>query len=226
MRGVLSRRPSPAMLVALLALFISLGGSAYAALRLPKNSVGTPQLRKGAVTSAKLHSGSVTASKVEAHSLTDGALATPAVTVGAGTGLTGGGSIALGHSGALSVAAGGIGTNQLADGAITSAKLAPYAASELFGGAPTTNSSAANDSSCVVSEIKLLAGNQYPADWHLADGSLLPISSNTALFSLLGTTYGGNGSADFALPDLRGAEPKGHGPAGVNYFICTSGLFP
>jgi Phage Tail Collar Domain len=243
MQRVLSRRPSPAMLVALLALFVSLGGSAYAALKLPRNSVGSAQLKNGAVSTAKLRNGSVTANKVKAHSLTDAKLATPSVTISAGTGLTGGGSIALGRSGALSVAAGGVDTNQLADGAITSSKFAPgaqapnsaelggqapsaYAASSWFGSPVSTSAGGASDSSCVVSEIKLLAGNQYPSDWHLADGSLLSISSNTALFSLLGTSYGGNGTTDFALPDLRGAEPKGRGPAGVNYFICTSGLFP
>lgn len=230
------------MLVALLALFVSLGGSAYAAL-LPKNSVGTAQLKNGAVTSAKLRNNSVTASKVRSHSLTNAKLANSAVTISPGTGLTGGGSVALGRSGALSVAPGGIGTSQLANGSVTTAQFAAgaeapnaaqlggappsaYASSGLFGSPVATNVGGASDTSCVVGEIKLLAGNQYPTDWHLADGSLLSISSNVALFSLLGTSYGGNGTTTFALPDLRGAEPKGHGPAGVNYFICTSGLFP
>lgn len=244
MHRVLSRRPSPAMVVALLALFVSLGGSAYATLNLPKNSVGTAQLKKGAVTTAKLRNSAVTANKVKPHSLNDSKLATPALRINAGTGLTGGGSIALGRSGALAVAAGGIGAGQLADGAVTTGKFASgaqspnsselggqppsaYAASTMFGSPVATNAGGVGDSSCVVSEIKLLAGNQYPSNsWHLADGSLLSISSNTALFSLLGTEYGGNGTTNFALPDLRGAEPKGRGPAGVNYFICTNGLFP
>jgi hypothetical protein len=69
MSRVLTYRPSPAMMVALLALFISLGGSAFAALALPDNSVGTKQLKNGAVTGAKLRSGAVTASSVKAHSL-------------------------------------------------------------------------------------------------------------------------------------------------------------
>jgi hypothetical protein len=69
MRSVLAKRPSPAMAVALLALFISLGGGAYAAILLPRNSVGTLQLRNGAVTNAKLHSGAVTARVVKARSL-------------------------------------------------------------------------------------------------------------------------------------------------------------
>jgi hypothetical protein len=69
MDRVLARRPSAAMLVALIALCVSLGGSAYAALILPKGSVGTLQLKNGAVTGAKLQNGAVTASKVKAHSL-------------------------------------------------------------------------------------------------------------------------------------------------------------
>jgi hypothetical protein len=69
MYRVLAHRPSPAMVVALLALFSSLGGSAFAALNLPTNSVGSKQLRNDSVTGAKLHSGAVNASKVEAHSL-------------------------------------------------------------------------------------------------------------------------------------------------------------
>lgn len=69
MYRVLTYRPSPAMVVALLALFSSLGGSAFAALALPNNSVGTKQLKNAAVTGAKLHTGAVTASSVKAHSL-------------------------------------------------------------------------------------------------------------------------------------------------------------
>jgi microcystin-dependent protein len=49
---------------------------------------------------------------------------------------------------------------------------------------------------------------------------------NAALYSLLGSTYGGNGTTNFALPNLKTADPKGGGPAGVNYYICTTGTFP
>jgi microcystin-dependent protein len=71
-----------------------------------------------------------------------------------------------------------------------------------------------------------MAGEASASDWTLANGSLLPINANTALFSLLGTIYGGNGTTNFALPNLAGAQPKGAGPAGVNYYICTAGVFP
>jgi hypothetical protein len=69
MQRVLAGRPSPAMVVALLALFVALGGTSYAALNLPRNSVGTRQLKKNAVTAAKLHKNAVTSVKVKAHSL-------------------------------------------------------------------------------------------------------------------------------------------------------------
>jgi microcystin-dependent protein len=60
----------------------------------------------------------------------------------------------------------------------------------------------------------LFAGNFAPRGWAFCNGQLLPISQNTALFSILGTTYGGNGQTTFALPDLRGraANHFGQGP--------------
>jgi len=62
-----------------------------------------------------------------------------------------------------------------------------------------------------VGEIRMFAGDYAPQGWALCDGSLLPVSGNEALFSLLGTTYGGNGSNNFALPDLRGRAPMSTG---------------
>jgi microcystin-dependent protein len=66
----------------------------------------------------------------------------------------------------------------------------------------------------LLGEIRMFAGNFAPRGWALCDGSLLAISSNTALFSILGTTYGGNGQTTFGLPDLRGRLPMhaGSGP--------------
>jgi microcystin-dependent protein len=58
-----------------------------------------------------------------------------------------------------------------------------------------------------LSEIKLMAFNFAPKGWALANGQLLPINQNQALFSLLGTTYGGDGRVNFALPDLRSRLP-------------------
>jgi microcystin-dependent protein len=65
-----------------------------------------------------------------------------------------------------------------------------------------------------IGQIMMFAGNFEPRGWAFCNGQLLPISQNTALFSILGTTYGGNGQTTFALPDLRGRLPMhwGSGP--------------
>ena len=66
-------------------------------------------------------------------------------------------------------------------------------------------------SSPFVAEIRMFAGNFPPKGWAQCDGQLLPISQNTALFSLLGTFYGGDGRSTFALPNLQGSVPVGQG---------------
>jgi microcystin-dependent protein len=65
-----------------------------------------------------------------------------------------------------------------------------------------------------IGEVRIFTGNFAPRGWMLCDGTVLPISQNTALFSILGTTYGGNGLSTFALPELGGHMPmhKGQGP--------------
>lgn len=65
-----------------------------------------------------------------------------------------------------------------------------------------------------IGEIRMFAGNFAPRGWAFCNGQLLPISQNAALFSILGTTYGGDGRTTFALPDLRGRAPihAGNGP--------------
>src|SRR6201988_2605027 len=70
-----------------------------------------------------------------------------------------------------------------------------------------------------VAEIRFFPFNFAPKGWAWCDGQLLPLSQNTALFSLLGTTYGGNGKSNFALPDLRGNAPLhfGQGPGLSDY---------
>ena len=65
-----------------------------------------------------------------------------------------------------------------------------------------------------IAEIKIFAGNFAPRGWAFCNGQLLPIAQNTALFSLIGTTYGGDGRTTTALPDLQGRAPMhpGRGP--------------
>ena len=65
-----------------------------------------------------------------------------------------------------------------------------------------------------VAEIRIFPFNFAPTGWAFCDGQLMPLSQNTALFSLLGTTYGGDGKSNFALPNLQGSAPMhpGQGP--------------
>ena len=65
-----------------------------------------------------------------------------------------------------------------------------------------------------LAEVKIISWNYAPKGWAFCNGQLLPINQNQALFSILGTTYGGDGRVNFALPDLRGRAP-----------IHTSGFF-
>jgi microcystin-dependent protein len=76
-----------------------------------------------------------------------------------------------------------------------------------------------------VGEIKMFAGNFAPRNYALCNGQILPISQNQALFSILGTTYGGNGQSTFALPDMRGRAPIhwGQGTGLSNYILGQFG---
>jgi hypothetical protein len=151
MEGVLMRvrkwRPSSAMVVAVLALFVSLGGVGYAATQLPRNSVGTPQLRSRAVTAAKLANNAVTSRKVADHSLLakdfrsgqlpsgrpgqqgpQGPQGPPGAAGSDATvnGVAAGGDLA-GTYPNPSIGAGKVDAIRLADGSVTSAKFAPAA---------------------------------------------------------------------------------------------------
>lgn len=76
-----------------------------------------------------------------------------------------------------------------------------------------------------VAEVRIFPFNFAPRGWALCNGQLMPISQNTALFSLLGTTYGGDGKSTFALPDLQGAAPMhpGQGPGLSNHDLGEIG---
>ena len=76
-----------------------------------------------------------------------------------------------------------------------------------------------------VAEIRIFAGNFAPTGWALCDGQLMPISQNTALFSLLGTMYGGDGRSTFALPNLQGSAPmhSGQGPGLTERLVGEAG---
>lgn len=86
-------------------------------------------------------------------------------------------------------------------------------------GSDTSWSQAGRSYECTLGDVWLSAAGR--ASGIPAAGQLLPINQNQALFSLLGTRYGGNGTTNFALPDLRQAAPNG-----LTYVICIEGLFP
>jgi microcystin-dependent protein len=111
-------------------------------------------------------------------------------------------------------------------------------AGALLVGASTRRAEAGLEDLPFVGEIRLFAGSFAPAGWALCDGQLLPISQFETLFSLIGTTYGGDGQNTFALPDLRGslAMHAGTGPgltprtvgekAGEERVTLTTGAMP
>lgn len=72
-----------------------------------------------------------------------------------------------------------------------------------------------------LSEIRIMSFGFPPKGWALCDGQLLPINQNQPLFSLLGTTYGGDGRVNFALPDMRGRTPNHTG--GMGHFLGERG---
>ncbi len=76
-----------------------------------------------------------------------------------------------------------------------------------------------------IAQIVMFGGNFAPRGWAFCDGQLLSIAQNTALFSILGTTYGGDGRTTFGLPDLRGRVSihPGHGPGLSNYQLGQKG---
>ena len=79
-----------------------------------------------------------------------------------------------------------------------------------------------------VAEIRIFGFNFAPRGWATCDGQLLPLSQNTALFSLLGTTYGGNGKSNFALPNMAGNVPMhwGQSTTGTIYDLGQTGGAP
>ena len=76
-----------------------------------------------------------------------------------------------------------------------------------------------------VGEIRLWPITRIPEDFHVCDGTLLPINQYQALYALIGTTYGGDGATTFALPDLRGRLPVGTGqrPGNLAYSLAQAG---
>ena len=93
--------------------------------------------------------------------------------------------------------------------------------SKLFGSNSVTYKSGTESATCNEGSLLLSAANTITAGFTPADGRILSISSNTALFALLGTTFGGDGNTTFGLPDLRAVAPNN-----TIYLICVNGVFP
>lgn len=79
----------------------------------------------------------------------------------------------------------------------------------------------------LIGEVHLMAFDYPPRSWALCRGQILNIAQNTALFSLIGTRFGGDGKTTFALPNLEAAEPKPGDPNyGMHYCIALMGIYP
>jgi len=78
-----------------------------------------------------------------------------------------------------------------------------------------------------IGEIRLFVGDYAPEDWHICDGTVLPIRGNDALYAVIGTTYGGDGISTFALPDLRDTLHDNRKPfPAISYIIAMAGAYP
>lgn len=194
MGGVLEKipRPSPAMVMALVALLVATSGAAFAAI--PSSS--------GTITTC-YDKGNGTLRVIDAE---DGQTCRSTETqLSWKDGITG-----------------KVANSDKLDG-LDSSK---FARASLFGSPVKAETGEEVKDDCAVGEVRLFAGDRMPGGWKMARGQVLMISQNEELYSLLGTNYGGNGQTNFALPDLRGAEPNGAGTAAPNYAICTDGYFP
>lgn len=79
----------------------------------------------------------------------------------------------------------------------------------------------------IIGEIRLFAGDYAPRGWAFCDGQLLNIADNTALFSIIGSKYGGDGRTNFALPKLADLNSTDGDPYNdINYMICLEGYYP
>lgn len=78
-----------------------------------------------------------------------------------------------------------------------------------------------------IGEIRLFAGNFAPRNWAFCDGQLLSIQENTALFSILGSNYGGDGRTTFGLPKMAAVNSDDGNPYNdIRYVICLQGVYP
>jgi Phage Tail Collar Domain len=198
------RRLTFANVVALLALFVALGGSSFAepvrdgamdlirGRHIGSDAVGSRHLRSDAVTGHHVDDGSLTSADVRnnvlrARDLRAGVAATDV-----------------------------LGTARLGRGARGAA----------VGRTPVRASQARSGMCNTLGQVVLFGGDFAPVGTAAARGQLLRVNQYLPLFSIYGARFGGDGQNNFALPDLRGAEPKGQGDQSVSYLVCLVGDFP
>jgi len=190
--GKVPRRPSPAMVVALLALLVAASGAAFAAIPSSNGTITTCYAQNGSLRVIDTEAGQTCRSTETQLSWKDGIT-------------------------------GKVADSNKLDGMDSSR----FARANLFGSPVDARNGESLDSNCALGGVRLFAGIVTPGGYKMARGQLLPINNdNSTLYQILGTKYGGNGETNFALPDLRGAEPNGAGPKAPNYAVCTEGFFP
>lgn len=192
--GVLGKipRPSPAMVLALVALLVATSGAAFATIPSSSGTIKTCYDKgNGTLRVIDVEDGQDCRSTETSLSWKDGIT-------------------------------GKVADSDKLDG-LDSSK---FARASLFGNPVKAQTGDEVKDECALGEVRLFAGDRMPGGWQPARGQLLSINQNEALFALLDTNYGGNGQTNFALPDLRGAEPNGAGKAAPTYAICTDGYFP
>jgi hypothetical protein len=192
-----------------MALFVALGGTAYASVEV--NSVDTRHLRDNAVTAPKIARNAVTASEIRRNAVTGDELHEHSVR-------------------ASEIAPGAVRSEEVRDGSLLPRDFVGgqlvdphvYDVAFAFGDETQHAGESSGDSApCTLSEMALTASNRLPPGYWPADGRLIPINQHQALFSLIGTYYGGDGRTTFALPDMRNVAPN-H----MSWGICAFGVYP
>jgi hypothetical protein len=231
LKGIIRRRPSPSLAISVIALFIALGGTTYAAtggnfILGQTNMAGNQTKLTASVSSATPGGGKVlqltnpsTASGAQGLGITVGANKVPIVvnsSAGKATNLNADkldGFDSTGFLGRFAQAA----DSDTLDGIDSTGFLSGSLFGESVNGAGSTGSA----QPCFVGDMKLVAGNFLDPAWMPASGQLLPIAGNDLLFQAIGTTYGGDGGSNFGLPDLRAVTPNN-----MTWAICWSGAYP
>jgi hypothetical protein len=203
MRAVLRHRPSPAMVVACIALTIALGGTSYAAIRLPAGSVGTKQLKKNAVTSPKVKNNALTGADVLESSLAQVPSAASAVSAANATNATNASSATTAGTANAAFSTFHDGSIPLPDSLGTTATLTIPAAGKYVITAKFSGYNSSVDASST-DECKLTAGGDTDTDWFDVDGALEDDAEVVAMQTV--HQFAAPGQAVLACTDFGGGN--------------------